>query len=143
MRNDDVSIYLGEPLADKQTVLEFLYDHCDIDDYVSQQIFLENLEEREKQGSIEIAEGVILPHFEYKALTRTKIIIIRPLQSIKSWSSNISKVDLVIALLYKTGDSLNEIKLLMQMLANDSFIENLKKKDVEVVSQIIRSKLCK
>lgn len=143
MKNDDVGIYLEQPLTDKKSALKFLYDNCNIKDHISHNFFLENLEKREKQGSIEIAEGVILPHFEHEALTRTNIIIIRPLESIKNWSSTISKVDLVIALLYKAGDSLNEIKMLMKMLAKDSVIESLKNEEIEIVNQIIRSKLCK
>lgn len=104
---------------------------------------MENLEIREKQGSIEIANGVVLPHFESENLKGTQIIIIRPLNTIKNWSPKISKVDLLIALIYKTGDGFKEIRRLMKMLANDSFIEFLKHQDIDEINQIIRSKLCK
>lgn len=143
MKNEQIDLYLGKSLTDKQSILEFLYDASNLKGSVTQEVFFTQLEKRESQGSIEIAEGVILPHFELEEISQTKIIIVRPMEGIINWSLKVKKVDVIVALFYKTGQNMNEIKRLMRMLADDSFVEDLKKKDFEELTKILRSKLCK
>lgn len=91
----------------------------------------ELLSAREKIGSIEIAEEVILPHFQSDKITESKVVIIRPNSKIH-WNKDIGDVKLVIAVLLKNNENdtiLREISQYTRKLADEEYLEYLMNTD--------------
>lgn len=86
--------------------------------------------ERENLGSIEIFEGIVMPHIVSAKLAETKIIIIHLDPVIKKWNQHIEKVNLVILLLIKKNEAeliIENIKKFIKSLTSESKIQNLLK----------------
>ena len=111
----------------RQEVYGYLASQVD-SQTLSQQEIESKFLEREAMGNIEIAQGVVLPHFE-GAINRNKIIIIKPKHTIVDWSDTIVQVDLVIALMLTNGSDKSEVIDFVKNLASDDFIEKLKHKN--------------
>ncbi|MFL2098593.1 PTS sugar transporter subunit IIA [Marinilactibacillus psychrotolerans] len=86
------------------------------------------LRDREEHGSIEIAEEIILPHFESK-MTESQVIIIRPNHKIK-WSEKIKEVKLIIVIFLKKNETdtiKRQISQYTRKLADENYLEYLMK----------------
>lgn len=82
---------------------------------------------REDAGDFEIAEGVILPHFQSEEINETKIYVVK-LNNIKNPTTGKENIVVAVVLMLKRDDDvvIEDVKKFMHMLANDSFIEHLK-----------------
>ncbi|MFC6465224.1 PTS sugar transporter subunit IIA [Marinilactibacillus sp. GCM10026970] len=83
--------------------------------------------EREENGSVEIAEEIVLPHVESDVLDKSQIFIVRP-ENKMTWNEQIKQVKLVIMILLRkeeTDDVKREISQFTRKLADDAFLEYL------------------
>lgn len=87
---------------------------------------------REQKGSIQIDEGVILPHIENKLILQSKIIILNLKEPIKQWSNKIGQVHLILFVLLSTDTPIERKQKMIhfiQKLADETFIQTLKRGD--------------
>ncbi|MTV94066.1 PTS sugar transporter subunit IIA, partial [Streptococcus pneumoniae] len=91
---------------------------------------------RERQGSIEVAKGVLLPHCEGN-FQHHVLVITRLKSPIREWSKDIQCVDLIIGLAIAVSQDKSGIKTLMRRLADESFINQLKQLTKEELREII------
>lgn len=94
---------------------------------------------RERQGSIEVAKGVLLPHCEGN-FQHHVLVITRLKPPIREWSKDIQCVDLIIGLAIAVSQDKSCIKTLMRRLADESFINQLKQLTKEELREIIYGK---
>ncbi|WP_208560070.1 PTS sugar transporter subunit IIA [Marinilactibacillus kalidii] len=83
--------------------------------------------EREENGSVEIAEEIVLPHLESGVLDKSQIFIIRPEEKI-TWDEKIHRVKLIIMILLRkeeTDEVKREISQFTRKLADDAFLDYL------------------
>ncbi|WP_225743771.1 PTS sugar transporter subunit IIA [Marinilactibacillus sp. Marseille-P9653] len=87
--------------------------------------------EREVNGSVEIAEGIVLPHVESDVLDKSQIFIVRP-ENKMNWDEKIKHVKLVIMILLRKDESddvKRDIGQFTRKLADDAFLEYLMQTD--------------
>ncbi|WP_220517595.1 PTS sugar transporter subunit IIA, partial [Streptococcus pneumoniae] len=78
---------------------------------------------RERQGSIEVAKGVLLPHCEGN-FQHHVLVITRLKSPIREWSKDIQCVDLIIGLAIAVSQDKSCIKTLIYVSDRDQFIES-------------------
>jgi mannitol/fructose-specific phosphotransferase system IIA component (Ntr-type) len=127
MANNLYQYVFHQNLTSREEVYDFLASQIESETLTQEEIKGKFLE-REALGSIEIAKGVVLPHFE-GAISKNKIIILRPKDTIANWSENVGKVDLVIALALANESDKTEVLDFVKKLASNDFIEKLKQED--------------
>lgn len=87
--------------------------------------------EREENGSVEIAEEIVLPHVESGVLDKSQVFIVRPEKKI-TWDEQIKQVKLVIMILLRkeeADDVKREISQFTRKLADEAFLEYLMETD--------------
>jgi len=92
------------------------------------QVFLKSLVNREKMGSNQIAEQIVLPHLENALLKKSEIYLIGLKTEIQEWTADIKQVKLIIVILLKENEQLKvkkEISRFTRKLANEDFLEKL------------------
>lgn len=84
--------------------------------------------DRENNGSIQIDDGVVLPHIENSSIENTSIVIIQLQKPIKNWSSTINNIDLVIGVLLSPSNKQQKIRVasFMKKLAYEENIIQLR-----------------
>lgn len=110
----------------RQEVYGYLASQID-SQTLSQQEIESKFLEREAMGNIEIAQGVVLPHFTNENV-QDKIFIVRLSEPILNWSKGIAKVNIVIALVINSQTAFKirpQIQNLIQHLIDEQFIELL------------------
>lgn len=121
-------IYPKQSFSSKEEVLSFLGRKSQQLVGISVTEFKNQLLKREEQGSIEIAPGVLLPHFESPSFTQSKVLILSLKPEVKDWSQKIHKVKLVIAILLKAEEVKNvkqEIAAFTRKLADEKYLNEL------------------
>lgn len=83
---------------------------------------------REAVGSIQIDDGVVLPHIEDSCIENTSIVIIQLQKPIRNWSSTINNIDLVIGVLLSPSNKQQKIRVasFMKKLAYEENIIQLR-----------------
>ena len=133
------NLYLDESFHSRSDVYNFLSEVVCQNSPLSKESILQGFLDREAIGNIEIAEEVILPHFEASQLTN-QIIILRVKEAIKNWSSQIQSVRLIIAILAEENSPSEEKKkivIFVHKLASDDFINQLLEADKKNIFKII------
>jgi len=95
--------------------------------------------EREAKGSIQIEEGVVLPHIEDSKIKNSSIIILPLKQNIKDWNLTIKNIDLIVGIVLCPADEEAKIRVVnfIRKLANENIINQLRRlKDVSEVENI-------
>lgn len=101
--NSLYQVHFRSALASREAVYSFCADHASTDSSTRQHL-LQAFHDREKVGSTQIAEHVVMPHIESSQVDKSQIIIIRPAEPIR-WEAGIGKIQLVIVLLLKRNES--------------------------------------
>jgi len=129
MMNDQLfNIYPKQSFSSKEEILTFLGKKSQQLVGISVSEFKKQLSKREEQGSIEIAPGVLLPHFESPSFTQSKVLILSLKSEVKNWSQKIHKVKLVIVILLKAEEEKNvkqEMAAFTRKLADDEYLNEL------------------
>lgn len=82
------------------------------------------LEQREHQGSIQIEEGVLLPHIESEAITSNRIHVYSFENPIQDWNDTVKDIHLIIVVVLSTQASMSDRKEIVE------FIRSLASKEV-------------
>lgn len=129
MRNNQLfNIYTRKNFSSKEEVLSFLESEGHKLTGIDSSEFKTKLFQREEQGSIEIAPGVLLPHFESSSFIKSKVLILSLKQAIQHWSKEICNVKLVIVILLKTEEKKWIKQAIMEFtrkLADDKYLNKL------------------
>ena len=115
---------LDVAVNDKQALYHLLSESVESTSYDK---LIKLMEARETDGSIEIAEEVILPHIESSLLKESKVLIIRPQQKL-TWSTEIKKVKLIIVIFLKENENDTKKKRISQFtrkLADEDYLKAL------------------
>lgn len=128
MKNNHISIFPSLTLKDRSDAYRFAASQMfPADPLKAHELTLELLN-REEQGSIQIAEHVVLPHVEGNFIPETKVLVIKSQIGIDHWNSNIRDVRAMVFVFLKTDESKNlklEIINIMRKLSRDNFIQSL------------------
>ena len=113
-------VFLNQELLSKQQVYQFIAETAAplLTPEEKKQIE-ESLVNREKMGSNQIAEQIVLPHLENALLKKSEIYLIGLKTEIQEWTADIKQVKLIIVILQK------EISRFTRKLANEDFLEKL------------------
>ncbi|MEK2534782.1 PTS sugar transporter subunit IIA [Tetragenococcus halophilus] len=129
MKHDQLfNIYKEQNFSSKEEILTFLSKESCKYTGISNIEFKNEILKREEQGSIEIAPGVLLPHFESSSFIKSKIFILPIKPEIKEWNEEIQNVHLVIAILLKTDEDSSikqKITQFTRKLADDEYLDRL------------------
>ncbi|MDN6640023.1 MAG: PTS sugar transporter subunit IIA [Tetragenococcus sp.] len=128
MKNELFSVYSKQSFSSKEEFLTFLQKESSELMETSSVDIKAALLKRENQGNIEIAPGVLLPHFESSSFIESKVLVFPLKSKIKGWSKDIQKVKLVIVILLKTDEKKSikqEITKFTRKLADDKYLDKL------------------
>ncbi len=129
MKNDQLfNVYKKQSFSSKEEILSFLNQEGLKYVGTSSIDFRNEMLKREKQGSIEIAPGVLLPHFESFSFIKSKVFILPMKTEIKKWNEDIQNVHLIIVILLKTDEESSIKQKIIQFtrnLADDNYLERL------------------
>lgn len=128
MNSQRFNIYPQKRFSSKDEVLAFLGKESRQLVGITAVEFKEQLLKREEQGSIEIAPGILLPHFESPSFTQSKVLILSLKPVINVWNSETHNVKLVIVILLKAGEKKSvkqEIAAFTRKLADDKYLDVL------------------
>ncbi|WP_347321576.1 PTS sugar transporter subunit IIA [Rossellomorea sp. RS05] len=131
--NSLYQVHFRSVLASREAVYSFCADHASTDSS-TQQHLLQAFHDREKVGSTQIAEDVVMPHIESSQLDKSQIIVIRPAEPIR-WGAGIEKIHLVIVLLLKQNESATikrELIRFTRTLADEDNLNEILKTEEEV-----------
>ena len=122
-------VFLNQELLSKQQVYQFIAETVTplLTPEEKKQIE-ESLVNREKMGSNQIAEQIVLPHLENALLKKSEIYLIGLKTEIQEWTAVIKQVKLIIVILLKENEQLKvkkEICRFSRNLANEDFLEKL------------------
>ncbi|WP_053072544.1 PTS sugar transporter subunit IIA [Rossellomorea marisflavi] len=124
--NSLYQIHFRSALASRESVYSFCADHVSNDSSTRQHL-LQAFHDREKVGSTQIAEHVVMPHIESSQVDKSQIIVIRTAEPIQ-WEAGIEKIQLVIVLLLKQNESATIKKELIRFtrtLADEDHLNEL------------------
>lgn len=133
-------IHLSLALASREKVYRYLATELSKDSPIDQSAILEALIQREKLGSIEIAPGVVLPHVELPGLANR--VIISRLASAINWSETVNPVQLILTIALDSQARAIEqlaIQTFVRKLADDSFIDQLRKVNLKQLEAILEN----
>ena len=122
-------VFLNQELLSKQQVYQFIAETAAplLTPQEKKQIE-ESLVNREKMGSNQIAEQIVLQHLENALLKKSEIYLIGLKTEIQAWTADIKQVKLIIVILLKENERLKvkkEISRFTRKLANEDFLEKL------------------
>lgn len=127
--NSLYQVFLKQELLSKQQVYQFIAETAaPLLTLEEKRQIEESLVNREKMGSNQIAEQVVLPHLENALLKKSEIYLIRLKTEIQEWTADIKQVKLIIVILLKENERLQvkkEISRFTRKLANEDFLEKL------------------
>lgn len=100
-------VFLNQELLSKQQVYQFIAETATplLTPEEKNQIE-ESLVNREKMGSNQIAEQIVLPHLENALLKKSEIYLIGLKTEIQEWTADIKQVKLIIVILLKENEQL-------------------------------------
>ncbi|GMA47752.1 MULTISPECIES: PTS sugar transporter subunit IIA [Tetragenococcus] len=130
MNSQRFNVYPKKSFSSKDEVLTFLGKESSRLVGIPAMEFKEQLLKREEQGSIEIAPGILLPHFESPSFTQSKVLLLSLNPEVKGWNSEINNVKLVIVILLKAEEERpvkQEIAAFTRKLADDKYLDELMK----------------
>lgn len=112
-----------------------LTNQIDTYNFIAKIIMPQNPEEamneffqREKNGSIKIANCVLLPHIENDNLLKSQILFLKLENKIKEWNKHDRNVELLIVIALKkkdTNKTKRQIINFMKLLADDDYLKKL------------------
>lgn len=112
-----------------------LTNQIDTYNFIAKTIMPQNPEEamneffqREKNGSIKIANCVLLPHIENDNLLKSQILFLKLENKIKEWNKHDRNVELLIVIALKkkdTNKTKRQIINFMKLLADDDYLKKL------------------
>lgn len=129
MENKEINleIFFNKKLKDRNESFDFIVNQLTKDNTQKKKLLNEFLS-REDVGSIEIAEHVILPHFESELIQQSSILILKLENDIESWNHDINQVKLIIVIALKEPETIENKKIISSFIrkfADDLFIEEL------------------
>ncbi len=126
--NSFYQVYFNCELETKEEVYSFISDLVCQNDLSQKREIINQLNAREKVGSILIAEHVMLPHIQSDQIKKSQIIFIRLANPILSWDCQIKDIRLLIVILLKENESKqikNKISLFTRTLADEAYLTRL------------------
>jgi PTS system nitrogen regulatory IIA component len=126
--NSLYQVYFNCELKTKEEVYSFISDIVCRENHSKKEEVIDQLNEREKVGSILIAEHVMLPHIESDQIKRSQILFIRLAHPILSWNSQTKDIRLLIVILLKENENeqiKKKISLFTRNLADEAHITRL------------------
>lgn len=130
--NLQYQIYFDCKLETKEKVYSFISEMECWDEFAQKEQVIQQLNEREKVGSIQIAEHVILPHIESEHIKQSQLVFIRLSAPISSWSHQIKDIHLIIMILLKENESVQakeDVVSFIRTLADEEYVNRLVSKD--------------
>ena len=121
-------VFLNQELLSKQQVYQFIAETAAPLLTPQEKKQIEESLNREKMGSNQIAEQIVLPHLENALLKKSEIYLIGLKTEIQEWTADIKQVKLIIVILLKENEQLKvkkEISRFTRKLANEDFLEKL------------------
>jgi len=126
--NSFYQVYFNCTLKTKVEVYSFISELVCQGDHSKQTEVINQLNEREKIGSISIAEHVLLPHIESNLIKESQIVFIRLAEPISSWDWQTKDIRLLIVILLKENENeqiKKKISLFMRTLADEAYVARL------------------
>ena len=108
----------------------------------SKKIVLNGFKEREKQSTTGLADGIAIPHVSSKAITESKIVIVKLKQEINWKSLDGIPTDFVIAIAVPANGRSEHFDLLTNIsgkLANPEFVKKFKKESNKNIVSILNN----
>lgn len=122
-------LYFNCRLETKEKVYSFISKIISgNDNYFQKRQIVTQLNEREKKGSILIADHVLLPHIESNQIDKSQILFIHLDNSIKLWDSDVKEIKLLIVILLKENENIEikkRISSLTRTLADEDYLNYL------------------
>jgi PTS system fructose-specific IIA component len=126
--NSIYQVYFNCELKTKEEVYSFISESVCQDQPLQKEEVINQLNEREKAGSLLIAEHVLLPHIESNQIKKSQILLIRLANPIRSWDDQTKDICLLIVILLKENESAQikkKITLFTRSLANEEYVNRL------------------
>ncbi|MGC6767965.1 PTS sugar transporter subunit IIA [Enterococcus sp. LJL51] len=122
-------VFLNQASISKEQVYQFIADTAvPFLGIEEKKQIVHSLVEREKVGNTQIAEQVVLPHLESSLLGKSEVYLIRLKEEITEWTKDIRNIKLIIAILLKKDETIEEKKKISEFtkkLADEQFLEKL------------------
>lgn len=122
------NIFVGEPLTNKEQVIQFLCGNLGVNGRTEHPFELEeDVWQREEIVTTAVGFGVAIPHTKSQWISHSSISIARLAQPI-DWQSEMGDVELVIMLTLGADEGINHVKVFSQLarkLVNKQFRQSL------------------
>lgn len=122
------NIFVGEPLTNKEQVIQFLCGNLGVNGRTEYPFELEeDVWQREEIVTTAVGFGVAIPHTKSQWIRHSSISIARLLQPV-DWQSEMGDVELVIMLTLGADEGINHVKVFSQLarkLVNKQFRQSL------------------
>lgn len=122
------NIFVGEPLTNKEQVIQFLCGNLGVNGRTEHPFELEeDVWQREEIVTTAVGFGVAIPHTKSQWIRHSSISIARLLQPV-DWQSEMGEVELVIMLTLGADEGINHVKVFSQLarkLVNKQFRQSL------------------
>jgi fructose-specific PTS system IIA-like component len=122
------NIFVGEPLTNKEQVIQFLCGNLGVNGRTEHPFELEeDVWQREEIVTTAVGYGVAIPHTKSQWIRHSSISIARLLQPV-DWQSEMGEVELVIMLTLGADEGINHVKVFSQLarkLVNKQFRQSL------------------
>ncbi|MFT0698340.1 phosphoenolpyruvate--protein phosphotransferase [Citrobacter meridianamericanus] len=122
------NIFVGEPLTNKEQVIQFLCGNLGVNGRTEHPFELEeDVWQREEIVTTAVGFGVAIPHTKSQWIRHSSISIARLLQPV-DWQSEMGDVELVIMLTLGADEGINHVKVFSQLarkLVNKQFRQSL------------------
>ncbi|MFS9420559.1 MULTISPECIES: phosphoenolpyruvate--protein phosphotransferase [Citrobacter] len=122
------NIFVGEPLTNKEQVIQFLCGNLGVNGRTEHPFELEeDVWQREEIVTTAVGFGVAIPHTKSQWILHSSISIARLLQPV-DWQSEMGEVELVIMLTLGADEGINHVKVFSQLarkLVNKQFRQSL------------------
>lgn len=122
------NIFVGEPLSNKEQVIQFLCGNLGVNGRTEHPFELEeDVWQREEIVTTAVGFGVAIPHTKSQWIRHSSISIARLTQPI-DWQSEMGEVELVIMLTLGADEGINHVKVFSQLarkLVNKQFRQGL------------------
>ncbi|MBM4765356.1 PTS sugar transporter subunit IIA [Bacillus sp. B15-48] len=142
--NSIYQVYFNCELKTKEEVYSFISEIVCQDNPSQKEEVIHQLNDREKVGSILIAEHVLLPHIESNQIKKSQILFIRLANPIRSWDCDTKDICLLIVILLKKNESVQikkQITLFTRALADEEYLNRLlnHKEKEDFIKEIIKN----
>lgn len=118
-------VVINDKFTDNMSFYQWLIDYLsDNNQVVNNRSLIKDFLKREKIGSIEIMQGVVLPHIENKSVLQSSFYHFELNNRIEEWNNNIRNVDVVFLIIMKEDENTGIKKRIRDLLIEEYTLMN-------------------